>query len=108
MLDKSYAIRQFQTKLHKIKTFQELKSVLQDQKLRAYFHMSTVGHESVGLDLLNGTFNNLDRVAVDVTIMDSNKMLFQDSLQIDAYPHECSFSDLEYLWLRDLKRSLKM
>ncbi len=108
MKKQSYAIRQFQTKLHKITNFQDLKSVLQDQNLRAYFHMSTVGYESVRLDLLNGTFNNLDRVAVEVAIMDSNKMLLQDSLQVDAYPHECSFSDLEYLWLRDLKRILKM
>ena len=105
MLTPSYdALRQLQSKFHKIKNFQELKSTLEELGLQVYFHMRSVGYESVRLDVVNECFSNLERVFIDVTIADKTDTLFQDSLEVETYPRNCSFADLQYIWVIALKK----
>ena len=104
MPNSSYgALRQLQSKFHKIKTFQQLKTALQEQDLRAFLSLRTVGYESVQVDLIGETFSNLERLFVDVTILDKEKTLLSNPLQVEAYPRKCNLSDLEYIWLKALR-----
>ena len=109
MLNQAYdAVRQLQSNFHKINTFHDFKAHLEAQNLKVFLYMRPVGYESVRWDLCNRTFLNIEKVSVEVTLNHNDSIILQDRLIVEAYPRECSYKDLEYIWTKALKQCLKL
>ncbi len=107
MLNSSYgALRQFQSKIHNIKTFEALRAVLKELDLKLDFSMSPVGFEVITFEASEGRLKNLDRLCVDISITGSEGTIFSGSLQPKVYPEECSLRDLEYIWMNALRKEI--
>ena len=109
MLEPAYdAVRQLQSNFHKINTFHDFKAHLKAQNLKVYLYMRPVGYESIRWDLCNRTFLNIEKVSVEVTLNHNDSVILQDRLIVEAYPRECFYKDLEYIWTKALKQCLTL
>ncbi len=109
MLNSSYgALRQFQSKIHNIKTFEALRAVLKELDLKVYFSMRAVGLETITFDVSSGCLQNLEHMYADISITGPEGTIFSGSLEEVMYPKECSLDDLQFIWTSALRKELKL